>query len=100
MAKVKRKRPANWHAEALDYLQAFQIKHIQAFCSLPDLYANVVQKHGVSIGLFHDGIRELVQSGQIRLHPFSGSRSALERGEYALVMNREIMYYVERVEIH
>jgi hypothetical protein len=100
VAKAKRKRPvkpANWHAEGLEYLQAYQAQHLQALCSLPDWYDRVAQKHGVSIGQFHDGIRELVQAGQIRLHSFSGPRSALERGEYAMVMNREIMYYAERI---
>jgi hypothetical protein len=97
VAKVKRKRPTTWHAEALDYLQAYQARYVEALCSLPDLYAQVVEKHGVSIGLFHDGLREMVQTGQVRLHPFSGPRSALVREEYALVMSREIMYYAERI---
>ena len=97
MAKGKRKRPADWHAEALQFLQAYQAQHLQALCSLPDLYANVAQKHDVSIGQFHDGIRELVARGQIRLHPFSGPRSALERSEYTLVMDREIMFYAEKL---
>jgi hypothetical protein len=95
VAKRTPKPKANWRDEALRYLHAYQDKHVQAFCSLPDLYLNVVQKYGVSIGLFHDGLRELVQGGRMRLHPFSGPRSALERDEYALVMNREIMYYAE-----
>jgi hypothetical protein len=90
--------PSNWRDEALAYLQAFQARHLQAFCSLPDLYANVVKRHGVSIGQFHNGIRVLVRAGEIRLHPFSGSRSALEREDYALVAGQEIMYYVERLE--
>ena len=98
MAKRIPKPLANWREEALRYLRAYQDQHLQAFCSLPDLHANVVQKHGISIGLFHDGIRALVQEGQVRLHPFSGARSALERDEYALVMHREIMYYAERVQ--
>ena len=99
MAKAKRKPPkTNWHAEALEYLGVFQTKHIQAFCSLADLYAQVVQKHGVSIGAFHDGIRALVHEGKIRLHPFTGARSALEREEYALVMHKDIMFYAERLE--
>jgi hypothetical protein len=97
VAKAKRKRPAAWHAEALDYLQAYQARYVEALCSLPDLYAQVVEKHGVSIGLFHDWLRDMVHAGQVRLHPFSGPRSALDRGELALVMNREIMYYAERI---
>jgi hypothetical protein len=97
---VKRRKPTPtaWHAEALDYLLAYQARHLQAFCSLPDLYANVVARHGISIGQFHDGIRALVQAGQIRLHPFSGSRFALEREEYALVAEKDIMYYAERLD--
>ena len=88
---------SNWRDEALQYLQRYQTQHIQAFCSLPDLFANVVQRHGVSIGQFHDGIRALVQAGQIRLHPFTGARYALEREEYALLAGKEIMYYAERL---
>jgi hypothetical protein len=98
---AKRRKPTptltNWHAEALDYLLTYQARHVQAFCSLPDLFANVVGKHGISIGQFHDGIRALVAAGKVRLHPFSGSRFALEREEYALVMDKEIMYYAEAV---
>lgn len=99
MAKRRKPMPPAWHADALGYLLAYQARHVQAFCSLPDLYANVVARHGVTIGQFHDGIRALVAAGQIRLHPFSGSRFALEHEEYALVMNREIMYYAEGVVI-
>ena len=99
MAKRRKPTPTSWHAEALDYLLAYQTRHIQAFCSLPDLYANIAGKHGISIGQFHDGMRALVQAGQIRLHPFSGSRFALEREEFAMVMNKEIMYYAERVTV-
>ena len=89
--------PANWREEALQYMQRHQTQHIGAFCSLPDLYAGVVGKHGVSIGQFHDVLRDLVQSGQVRLHPFTGSRYALEREEYALLAGKEIMYYAERL---
>jgi hypothetical protein len=87
----------SWHTEALQYLQAYQTQHIQAFCSLPDLYANIVQKHGASIGQFHDGIRDLVQKKQVRLHPFTGARFALDREEYALMAGKEIMFYAERL---
>src|SRR5205823_883300 len=87
----------NWRDDALQFLQRYQVQHIQAFCSLPDLYANVVGKHGTSIGQFHDVIRDLVQHGQIRLHPFTGSRHSLEREEYALLAGKEIMYYAERL---
>ena len=88
----------NWHDQALQYLQQYQAQHIQAFCSLPDLYVHHVGKRGVSIGQFHDGIRALVKNGQIRLHPFTGSQYALEREEYALLAGKEIMYYAERLE--
>ncbi len=100
MAKARRQRaatPADWQADALQHLQKFQAQHLQALCSLPDLYALVTAKHLVTIGQYHDGIRELVHSGRIRLHPFSGPRSALEREEYALVMYKDIMYYAESV---
>jgi hypothetical protein len=100
VAKRRKPTPTAWHAEALDYLLTYQARHVQAYCSLPDLYANVVAKHGFSIGLFHDGIRALVAAGKVRLHPFTGSRFALEREEYALVMDKEIMYYVEAVSVH
>ena len=104
MAKKARKpsakkspAPSEWRQEALDYLMAFQARHIQAFCSLPELFVVVVSKHGASIAQFHDELRTLVQEGQVRLHPFSGARSALEREEYALMMGKDVMYYVERV---
>jgi hypothetical protein len=89
--------PARWRDEALNYLQAYQSQHIQAFASLADLFETVVRKHGVSIGQFHDGIRDLAHRGEIRLHPFTGARYSLEREEYAVLAGKEIMYYAERI---
>jgi len=96
---VPRKTPRKlaWRAEAIPFLREYQARHLMAFCSLPDLFRSVVEKHGMTIGQFHDGIRDLVKEGQLRLHPFSGARSALEHDEYALVAQREIMYYVEAI---
>ena len=100
MAKSKRKRPAkstDWHPDAIECLRAYQTRHLEALCSLPELFAHLTAKCELTIGQFHDGLREMVLAGKVRLHPFSGPRSALEGSEYALVMNREIMYYAECV---
>lgn len=97
MAKAPRKRKTAWQTEALDYLQAYQARHLEALCSLPDLYMYLTHKHALTIGQFHDGLREMVLAGKLRMHPFTGPRSALERSDYALVMNREIMYYAEGI---
>jgi hypothetical protein len=49
----------------------------------------------MSIGQFHDGVRQLAAAGKIALHPFTGAAYQLRDEQYALLAGQEIKYYVE-----
>lgn len=87
----------DWQATALDYLTDYQRRHPYGHCPLPELYHRVAEPRGLSIGQFHDGLRELVRARQIRLHPFTGAAYQLQEEQYAVVSGQEIKYYAERL---
>jgi len=89
--------PREWLPSALDYLESHRRGHPYGHCPLPELFHRVAEPGGVSIGQFHDGLRELVRQKQIRLHAFTGAAYQLEEEQYALVAGQEIKYYAERV---
>jgi hypothetical protein len=87
--------PPVWLPQVLDYLREFKRRQPLADCPLPELYQQVAQPLGLSIGMFHDGLRQLVEQGKVRLHPFTGAAYQLQEGQYALVAGQEIKYYAE-----
>jgi len=88
--------PADWLPAALEYLDSHQRRSPYSHCPLPELFHRVAEPRGVSIGQFHDGLRELVRQRQVRLHAFTGAAYQLEEEQYALVAGQEIKYYAER----
>lgn len=87
--------PADWLERVVTYCHDFKKRHSYGNCPLPDLYHHVAEPLGLSIGQFHDGIRELVAKKRVRLHPFSGAAYQLKEEQYALLAGQEIKYYVE-----
>ena len=85
----------SWHTTAVQIVREFQQKNPYRFCPLPELYRTLSTEHPLTIGSFHDGLRELVQKQQLRLHPFTGSFSELVDEKYALLAAQEIKYYAE-----
>jgi hypothetical protein len=51
----------------------------------------------LTIGQFHDGLRRLVEKGQVRLHAFTGAAYTLQEDHLALVAGQEIKYYAESI---
>jgi len=88
-------QPADWLPQILNFLKEFKRRQPLADCPLPEIYQQVAQPLGLSIGAFHDGLRQLVEQGNIRLHPFTGAAYQLQDGQYALVAGQEIKYYAE-----
>jgi hypothetical protein len=68
---------------------------------LPDLYRRLKAAHpDLTIGRFHDGVRELHDREQVYLHPWTGPLYALPEPAYALLIGHEIAYYASaRAEV-
>jgi hypothetical protein len=61
---------------------------------LPDLCRQAQQVAGpLSIGLFHDGLRQLHEEEHIYLHPWTGPLYAMPEPHFALLIGHEIAYY-------
>lgn len=64
---------------------------------LGELYRAVQAEHGpLSLGAFHDALRDLVATGTIRLEPWTGAMYQLQDPEYCLLVGREVMAYATR----
>jgi hypothetical protein len=65
---------------------------------LPQLFRFAQSRQpALSLGSFHDAIRRLADTGQIRLSPFTQAMYQLPEPQCAMIVGREIMYYVEGV---
>jgi hypothetical protein len=76
-------RLAEWHAAA----------GAAHDCPLPDLYRTLNSAGPVSVGLFHDALRQLHDEHQIYLHPWTGPLYALPEPAFALLVGHEVAYY-------
>jgi hypothetical protein len=64
-------------------------------CPLPDLYRSLQAAHpDLTIGRFHDGLRDLHDRGQVYLHPWTGPLYAMPEPPFALLIGHEVAYYV------
>lgn len=62
-------------------------------CPLPDLYRKLESGNQVSVGLFHDALRQLHDDHQVYLHPWTGPLYALPEPAFALLVGHEVAYY-------
>ena len=63
-------------------------------CSLPELYRLVQCAHpGLTIGQFHDLLRQLCQDAALYLHPWTGPLYELPEPACALLVGHEVAYY-------
>ena len=76
-------RLAEWHAAA----------GASQDCPLPDLYRRLDAADQVSVGLFHDALRQLHDDHQLYLHPWTGPLYALPEPAFALLVGHEVAYY-------
>lgn len=81
--------PDSWQQNIATFLQRRQAAED---CSLPELYRQT-GKGDLSIGAFHDGLRQLHERGDIYLHPWTGPLYALPEPRFALLIGHEIAYY-------
>jgi hypothetical protein len=90
-------RSEAWSGAALSYLARRQEAVASEDCPLPELFRHAGQAApGLTIGRFHDGLRRLLDAGQIYLHPWTGPLYALPEPPYALLVGHEIAYYASK----
>jgi hypothetical protein len=78
-----RDRLAEWHA----------LSGASQDLPLPDLYRRLESAGNVSVGQFHDALRQLHDDHQIYLHPWTGPLYALPEPAFALLVGHEVAYY-------
>lgn len=87
-------RPA-WQADVLTFLHQWQAQHPMADCALPEVCCQARQSAPrLSIGEFHDGLRELHERALIYLHPWTGPLFDIPQPALALMAGHELAYYV------
>lgn len=86
---------------ALDYLMRWQGSGFLDDCPLPELHRCLQQAGApVSIGRFHDLLRELHAQEEIYLHPWTGPLHDLPEPALALMVGHEIAYYASLRKDH
>lgn len=63
-------------------------------CPLPELYQQAkAAEPRLSVGQFHDGIRQLHETSQVHLHPWTGPLHELPEPGMALMIGHALAYY-------
>ncbi len=63
-------------------------------CPLPDLYRRLIAADSaLTIGAFHDRLRQLNAARRVYLHPWTGPLYALPEPAMALLVGHEVAYY-------
>jgi hypothetical protein len=75
-------------------LQKWQGTSAWEDCPLPELYNGLRETSpSLTIGEFHDLLREMQEGGRIYLHPWTGPLYEIPEPRYALLIGHEIAYY-------
>lgn len=83
-----------WRGDVLTYLQRRHDTGTLEDCPLPVLFELGRRSCAdLTIGEFHDGLRELRDREQIYLHPWTGPLYDLPEPSLALLAGHEIVYY-------
>jgi hypothetical protein len=65
---------------------------------LPQLYRFARSRQpALTMGQFHDQVRRMAETRQVRLSPFTQAMYQLAEPECAMIIGRELMYYVDSV---
>lgn len=88
--EVSRSYP--WAADALKYLDRRRDSGMSGHCPLPELFGALARLHGgLSVGVFHEGLRRLRERRAVRLVPANGAE--LTQPEFALLDGGAVFYY-------
>ncbi len=83
-----------WKIAIRTFLTRWEAERPIEDCPLPELYRRAQQDSpALTIGRFHDGLRELVEGQELYLHPWSGPLYDLPEPACALMSGHEVAYY-------
>jgi hypothetical protein len=86
-----------WPGAVLSYLARRQEAGASEDCPLPELFRHArLTSPALTIGQFHDGLRRLLDAGQLYLHPWTGPLYAIPEPPCALLVGHEIAYYASQ----
>ncbi len=75
-------------------LSQWQASQSPGDCPLPELYRRIhAAAPYLTIGRFHDALRQLHQQERIYLHPWSGPLYEIPEPPYAMLIGHEVAYY-------
>jgi len=88
-------RPAEpaWIPAMLAALAQWRAAHPTADCPLPELYRMANATGPVSVGTFHDGLRQLRAEGRLELHPWTAPLHEMPEPLLALLVGHSVVYY-------
>jgi hypothetical protein len=79
-----------------DILMHLEQWHAQSSgdCPLPELHRQLARLHpDLTVGRFHDALRDLHEQHRVYLHPWTGPLYELPEPPFALLIGHEIAYY-------
>jgi hypothetical protein len=66
-------------------------------CPLPELFRRLQRQFpGLTLGAFHDALRQLHDGGQAHLHPWTGPLYDVPEPAYALLVGHAVAYYASK----
>lgn len=81
-------------ADVLGILRHWHSTAALGDCPLPNLYRALAEKHpNITLGQFHDALRQLQDGQQIYLHPWTGPLYEIPEPKVALMVGHEIAWY-------
>ncbi len=85
---------SSWKAEAVSHLAQWRDHRPNEDCPLPELYRQIIRSAAhLSVGQFHDGLRQLHDEGRIYLHPWTGPLYEVPEPAYAMLIGHAVSYY-------
>jgi hypothetical protein len=86
-------RPATEEDDLCEHLTRWH-ESAPGDCPLPELYRRLRDAHpDLTVGRFHDGLRDLHDRERVYLHPWTGPLYALPEPAFALLIGHEVAYY-------
>ncbi len=86
-----------WKSGALTFLSQWSTNHPNEDCPLAELYRSAKQAApSLTVGQFHDGLRQLHDQGQVYLHPWTGPLYEIPQPAIALLVGHAVAYYASR----
>lgn len=86
--------PTSWGAKVVSFLRSRRDSGTPGDCPLPELYDFLHRQHpALSIGHFHDTLRQSHNDGRIRLSGWSGPLENLPHPNLAIFIAHKVMYY-------